>query len=103
MKRKFEELLSINHLGLPEQKLEGRPQLVFHDHELSDGALNYVIPLLVQAYMANFDVKRVLIDTGASCDIMYTGLFRTLQLIEKNLSPYVGSKPFGFNGSSSKP
>jgi len=50
--------------------------------------------------MANTDVRRVLIDTGASCDIMYTSLFKTLQLTEKNLSPYVGSEIYGFNGSS---
>jgi len=34
---------------------------------------------------------------------MYTSLFKTLQLTEKNLSPYVGSALFGFNGSSTQP
>ena len=53
--------------------------------------------------MANTDVRRVMIDTGASCDIMYTSLFKTLQLTEKNLSPYVGNELFGFNGSSTQP
>jgi hypothetical protein len=53
--------------------------------------------------MANADVRRVLIDTGASCDIMYTSLFKTLQLTEKNLSSYVGNELYGFNGSSTQP
>jgi len=53
--------------------------------------------------MANTDVRRVLIDTWASCDIMYTGLFKTLQLTEKNLSPYVRNELYGFNGSSTQP
>jgi hypothetical protein len=53
--------------------------------------------------MANFDVLRVLIDTGASCDIMYTNMFKTLQLTEKNLSPYVGNELYDFNGSSTQP
>jgi hypothetical protein len=53
--------------------------------------------------MANADVRRVLIDTGDSCDIMYTSMFRTLQLTEKNLSPYVGDELYGFNGSSTQP
>jgi hypothetical protein len=53
--------------------------------------------------MANADVQQVLIDTRASCDIMYTSLFKTLQLIEKNLSPYVGNELYGFNGSSTQP
>jgi len=53
--------------------------------------------------MANTDVRRVLIDTGASCDIMYTSLFKTLQLMEKNLSPYVGNELYGFNSLSTQP
>jgi len=76
--------------------------LAFHDHELPDGAPNSFVPLLVQACIANFDVSRVLIDIGPSCDIVYTRIFKTLQMKEKNLSPYVGSKLYGFNGSSTK-
>jgi len=53
--------------------------------------------------MANTDVRRVLIDIGASCDIMYTSLLKTLQLTEKNLSPYVQNELYGFNGSSTQP
>jgi len=53
--------------------------------------------------MANTDVRRVLIDTGASCNIMYTGLFKTLQLTEKNLSPYVENELYDFNDSSTQP
>jgi len=59
--------------------------------------------LLVQAGMANFDVRRAPIDTGASCNIMYTRLFKTLQLTESNLTPYVGTELYSFNGSSTKP
>jgi len=73
MKRKFEELLSVNHLVHPGQKTGGRPPLAFYDHELPGGSPSAAVPLLVQARMANFDVRRVLIDTRDSCDIMYTG------------------------------
>ena len=34
---------------------------------------------------------------------MYTGLFKTLQLTVKNLSPYVGNELYGFKGSSTQP
>jgi hypothetical protein len=98
MKRKFEELMSVNLLA--PSNLGGRPPLAFYDSELPGGASNSAIPLLVRASMANANVRRVLIDTGASCDIMYTSLFKTLQLTEKNLSPYVGNELYGFNGSS---
>jgi len=103
MKRKFEELLSVNHLVQPGHKSGGRPPLAFYDHELPGETHNSAIPLLVQAGMANFDVRWVLIDTRASCDIMYTRLFKTLQLTESNLAPYVGTELYGFNGSSTKP
>jgi len=101
MKRKFEELMSVNLLAPSNHG--GRPPLAFYDSELPGGASNAAIPLLLRASMANTDVRRVLIDTGASCDIMYTNRFKTLQLTEKNLSPYVGNELYGFNGSSTQP
>jgi len=74
MKRMFEELMSVNLLVPSNSNMGGRPPLAFYDSELPGGASNSAIPLLVRASMANTDVRRVLIDTGASCDIMYTGL-----------------------------
>jgi hypothetical protein len=103
MNRKFEELLSFNHLVQPGRKSRERPPLAFYDHALPGGAPNSAIPLLVQAWMANFDVRRVIIDTRASCNIMYTGLFKTFQLTKSNLAPYVGTQLYSFNGSSTKP
>jgi len=102
MKRKLEELLSVNHIVQPGRKSRERPPLALYDHELPGGAPNSAVSLLVQDGMANFDVRRVLIDTGASCDIMYTGMFKTLQLTESNLAPYVGTEIYGFNDSSTK-
>ncbi|XP_024630764.1 uncharacterized protein [Medicago truncatula] len=96
MKRKFEELMSVNLLAPSNHG--GRPPLAFYDSELPGGASNSAIPLLVRASMANSDVRQVLIDTWALCDIMYTSLFNTFQLAEKKLSPYVGNELYGFNG-----
>jgi len=103
LKWKFKELLSINHLVHPGQESGGRPPLAFYDHELPGGSPNAVVPLLVQVGMANLDVKRVLINTWASCDIMYTELFKTLQLTKSNLAPYLDTELYGFNDSSTKP
>ncbi|GAU39181.1 hypothetical protein TSUD_372810 [Trifolium subterraneum] len=61
------------------------------------------IPLIVRAKMDNFDVRKILVDQGSSCDIMYSGLFKVLQLTEENLVPYIGSDLQGFNGSTTKP
>jgi len=89
MERKFEELMSVNLLVPSDSNIGGTPPLAFYDSEMPGGASNSAIPLLVQASMTKTDVRRVLIDTGASRDIMYTNLFKTLQLAKKNLSPYV--------------
>jgi hypothetical protein len=101
MKSKFEELMSVSTMA-PSSR-GGRPPLAFYDSKLHGGASNSAIPLLIRASMANADVRRVLIDTGASCDIMYTSLFKSLQLTEKNLSHYVGDELYGFNDSSTQP
>ncbi|XP_058784353.1 uncharacterized protein LOC131659137 [Vicia villosa] len=53
--------------------------------------------------MVNFDVRRILVDEGSSCDIMYSHLFKTLQLDDSHLTPYVGADLQGFNDSTSKP
>ena len=103
MKMKFEELMSVNLMVPSNSNIGGRPPLAFYDFELPDGAANSTIPLLVRASMGNTDIHRVLVDTGASCDILYTSLFKTLKLTEKNLSPYVGSELYDFNGSSTQP
>jgi len=101
MKRKFEELMSVNLL-VP-FNVGGRPPLAFYDSELLGGTSNSTIPLLMRASMANTGVCRVLIDTRASFNIMYTSLFKTLHLTEKNHSPYVGNELYSFNGSSTQP
>jgi len=95
--------MSVKLLVPSDSNIGGRPPLAFYDFELPGGASNSALPLLVQASMANIDVRRVLIDTGSSCDIMYTSLFKTLQLTEKNFSPYVGNELYGFNSLSTQP
>jgi hypothetical protein len=53
MKRKFEELMSVNLLVPSDSNIGGRPPLAFYDSELPGGASNSAIPLLMQALMAN--------------------------------------------------
>ena len=63
---------------------------------------NAAIPQVIQAYMENFDVRRVLVETGTSYNNMYTSNFETIQLTETNLIPYVGYELYGFNISFTK-
>ncbi|GAU43325.1 hypothetical protein TSUD_390240 [Trifolium subterraneum] len=105
IKRKFDELEKASPVGeikITEVK-ENPVPLAFYREEVPRGSPNFQIPLLVRAKMANFDVRRILVDQGSSCDIMYLGLFKVLQLTEENLVPYVGSDLQGLNGSTTKP
>ncbi|GAU27461.1 hypothetical protein TSUD_161470 [Trifolium subterraneum] len=105
IKRKFDELEKaspVEEIKITEVKESSVP-LAFYREEVPGGSPNFQIPLLVRAKMANFDVRRILVDQGSSCDIMYLGLFKVMQLTEENLVPYVGSDLQGFNGSTTKP
>ncbi|GAU48076.1 hypothetical protein TSUD_81360 [Trifolium subterraneum] len=105
IKRKFDELEKaspVEEIKITEVKESSVP-LAFYREEVPGGSPNFQIPLLVRAKMANFDVRRILVDQGSSCDIMYSGLFKVLQLTKENLVPYVGSDLQGFNGSTTKP
>ncbi|GAU41925.1 hypothetical protein TSUD_25660 [Trifolium subterraneum] len=105
VKRKFEELITASSgmtVTLDKPKTSSQP-LSFYLEELPGGSANSQIPLLVRDDMANFDVRRILVDSGSSCDIMYAHLFRTLQLDESHRTPYLGSDLQGFNGATTKP
>ncbi|MCH80166.1 hypothetical protein A2U01_0000929 [Trifolium medium] len=105
VKRKFEELIdaSSNTNATLDKTKGGSLPLAFYKEELPGGSANAQILLLVRADMANFEVRRVLVDPGSSVDIMCAHLFKTLQLDEHHLTPYVGSDLQGFNGATTKP
>ncbi|XP_058755072.1 uncharacterized protein LOC131628226 [Vicia villosa] len=105
VKRKFDELISTNSSKAATLDLArgGSSSISFYKDELPGGAPNATFPLLIRARMANFDVCRILVDQGSSVDIMYSQLFKTLQLNDNHLTPYVGSDLQGFNGTVTKP
>ncbi|XP_058782841.1 uncharacterized protein LOC131657461 [Vicia villosa] len=89
VKRKFDELISASSSKAATLDLTkgGSSSISFYKEELPDGAPNATIPFLIQARMANFDVCRILVDQGSSVDIMYSQLFKTLQLNDSHLTP----------------
>ncbi|XP_058725951.1 uncharacterized protein LOC131597261 [Vicia villosa] len=105
VKRKFDELISAsaNKATMLDHTKGSPASISFYKEELPGGAPNANIPLLIRARMANFDVRRIFIDQGSSIDIMYSQLFRTLQLNDNHLTPYIGSDLQGFNGTVTKP
>ncbi|GAU44606.1 hypothetical protein TSUD_240980 [Trifolium subterraneum] len=54
-------------------------------------------PLVIQVQILNCDVKRVLVDSGSSTDIMYWEKFKAIQLAGEQLQPYNGTL-VGFAG-----
>ncbi|GAU51689.1 hypothetical protein TSUD_415030, partial [Trifolium subterraneum] len=54
-------------------------------------------PLVIQVQILNCDVKRVLIDSGSSANIMYWEAFKAMQLAGEQLQPYNGTL-VGFGG-----
>ncbi|KAM2105303.1 hypothetical protein ACFX1R_015818 [Malus domestica] len=50
-------------------------------------------PLIVKAHIANFEVRRILVDTGASINIMFAEAFRALNvaehLLDRSISPLI--------------
>ncbi|MCI05789.1 hypothetical protein A2U01_0026842 [Trifolium medium] len=105
VKRKFEEFIdaSLNLNATLDKRKGGSLPLAFYREELPGGSANAHISLLVREDMANFEVRRILVDSGSSVDIMYAHLFETLQLDEYHLTPYVGSDLQGFNDATTKP
>ncbi|KAM1387254.1 hypothetical protein ACFX2F_033612 [Malus domestica] len=49
----------------------------------------YNHPLIVEAHIANFDVRRILVDTYGSVNIMFTETFRALNVTKHLLDPLI--------------
>ncbi|GAU20758.1 hypothetical protein TSUD_239520 [Trifolium subterraneum] len=54
-------------------------------------------PLVIQVEILNCDVKRVLIDSGSSADILYWDAYKAMHLSDEQLNPYSGTL-VGFTG-----
>ncbi|XP_045797595.1 uncharacterized protein LOC123891742 [Trifolium pratense] len=73
------------------------PDLAFTARDGLEVAPHDDDPLVIQVQILNCDVKRVLIDSGSSADIMYWEAFKAMQLAEEQLQPYAGAL-VGFSG-----
>lgn len=75
---------------------DGMP-ILFYDEDLLAILPNYHIPLMVRAVMANFVMHRILVDQGASCNIMFSNLFKNLILSKEGMSSYNSCDLTAFN------
>ncbi|XP_065049156.1 uncharacterized protein LOC135679384 [Musa acuminata AAA Group] len=58
--------------------------------------------LVISARVANAQVRRIMLDTGSSADILYFDAFQKLGLVRENLSPMCSALT-GFTGDSISP
>ncbi|KAM1625003.1 hypothetical protein ACFX2K_023134 [Malus domestica] len=59
-------------------------------------------PLIMEAHIANFEVRRILVDTGASVNIMFADAFRALNVVEHLLDRSI-SHLISFSGDIMQP
>lgn len=70
--------------------------IYFSDEDTKEVKYPHQDPLVISPIINEFIVQRVLVDTGASVDVMYWDAFKNLGLEESNLTPYSTSiKGFG--------
>ncbi|KAM2268381.1 hypothetical protein ACFX1S_046509 [Malus domestica] len=74
------------------QKLNWDP-ICFYPEEERGIIYPHNDPLIVEAHIANFEVRRILVDTGASVNIMFAEAFRALSvaehLLNRSISPLI--------------
>lgn len=74
------------------------PIIMFKDNKKVDEIPNEIFPLVITAIMENFNILRILINGGDSCDIIYAKLFEKLRLKKEKLSPNIDFDMQAFNG-----
>ncbi|XP_064992518.1 uncharacterized protein LOC135629271 [Musa acuminata AAA Group] len=79
---------------------EIEPEITFRAEEVEHS--HYDDALVISIQVTNARVKRVMVDTGISADILYFDAFRRLGLTERDLTP-MASALTGFTGDSISP
>ncbi|XP_028081328.1 uncharacterized protein LOC114282781 [Camellia sinensis] len=77
-------------------RIEATNVISFSDKDLARLHCPHNDTLVVTLRVKNFDIKRILIDQGSSCEIMYYETFKQLKLEDKDLAPAT-SPLVGFN------
>jgi hypothetical protein len=90
------ESIVVGHVSFPPA-----PDLSFSPKDATDIVPHDDDPLVIQVQILNCDVKRVLIDSGSSADIMYWDAFKAMQLSGEQLQPYHGTL-VGFTGDQAE-
>ncbi|MCH92502.1 hypothetical protein A2U01_0013442, partial [Trifolium medium] len=73
------------------------PEPTFSEHDAEGIVPHDNDPLIIQVHIFNWNIKRVLVDSGSSADIMYWDVFIGMRLANEQLQPY-NDTLVGFSG-----
>ncbi|XP_073138060.1 uncharacterized protein [Henckelia pumila] len=89
-------------LGLEEGKPGEGPVITFGPRDLEGVNLPHNDALLIQAQIANYDVRRVFVDSGSSVNVLSQDAFEQMDLQRYELSP-IKTALYGFAGYTVQP
>ncbi|XP_073129104.1 uncharacterized protein [Henckelia pumila] len=89
-------------LGVEEGKPGAGPAITFGPRDLEGVNLPHNDALLIQARIANYDVRRVFVDSGSSVNVLFQDAFEQMDLQGYELSP-VKTALYGFAGHTVQP
>ena len=79
IKQIHEVLLVQSPIKKPRQTTSEPRSITFTKANLERVQHSYTDPLVIQLRMNDYDVKRILVDTGSSIEVMYYDLFKQLK------------------------
>ncbi|XP_057493157.1 uncharacterized protein LOC130778645 [Actinidia eriantha] len=88
MIKQMHEVLSVQSLSKKLKTAETeRDCITFSRADLERVQHPHSDPLVVQLRIGGYDVKRILVDTGSSVEVMYYDLFKQLKILQDQLKP----------------
>ncbi|GFZ17254.1 hypothetical protein Acr_26g0005240 [Actinidia rufa] len=79
-----------------------QPPITFSSDDLRGLHLPHDDALVVSAVIANFNVQRILIDSGSSTDILFISAFEKIKIVLDKLHPF-HTPLIGFGGNTTQP
>ncbi|XP_020417977.1 uncharacterized protein LOC109948691 [Prunus persica] len=87
------QVFSTEQGRLPKTQRSGWAPITFCEEEELGVILPHDDPLIIHADISNFDVGRILVDTGSSVSVMFANAFNELQvpshLLDRSITPFV--------------
>ncbi|XP_052193804.1 uncharacterized protein LOC127802147 [Diospyros lotus] len=93
---------SVEHMGPPKRARVAMKEITFFEDDARDIHWPHNDSLVIRAHIGNMEVRRIMVDTGSSVNVMYRACFDQMGLGPKQLSP--SPEPlYGFTGDAVVP